>query len=461
MLVDRYEAEDVFARVPRMAERIDPVLSRLDELLDDDEVYQQVRNDFGQRYRYTLVHGRHSTPVEVLLRMLMCKHLYQWSYQETQEQVDQNLILRWFCRLYWALVPDESTLVRWANTLQPETLHALNDRVVELARKAKVTKGRKLRLDATCVQTTIHHPTDSGLLVDSVRVLSRIVQRAQGLVKDHVRNVQQACRSRLRSARQTAQTLHRQLRRKGEDKEAQQKELYQKLIETTEQMVRQSQQVMAALAGQNGQQAKRLLTQAKEVLPLVQRVITQTRTRVLSGKKMASDQKVLSLCEPHTRAIPRHKGGALVEFGRHVILDEVEGGIVTRYQILEHPNEHGQAIEAVTHHQALFEHPPNLVAGDRGVHSAETVPRLSAAGVKRVSILAAGPVSAERQSLEHTRSFKRGYRWRAGIEGRIASLRRDYGWRQSAYHGQDGMERWLGLGVIASNVRHIARAKVS
>lgn len=461
MLVDRYEAEDVFARVPRMAERIDPVLSRLDELLDDDELYQQVRNDFGKRYRYTLVHGRHSTPVEVLLRMLICKHLHQWSYQETQEQVDQNLILRWFCRLYWAPVPDESTLVRWANTLQPETLHALNDRVVELARKTKVTKGRKLRLDATCVQTTIHHPTDSGLLVDSVRVLSRIVQRAKGLVKDQVRHVQQACRSRLRSARQTAQTLHRQLRRKGEDKEAQQKELYQKLIETTEQMVRQSQQVMAALAGQSGQQAKRLLTQAKEVLPLVQRVIAQTRTRVLEGKKMASDQKVLSLFEPHTRAIPRHKGGALVEFGRQVILDEVEGGMVTRYQILSHPNEHGQALEGVAHHQALFEHPPNLVAGDRGVHSAETESRLSAAGVKLVAIPAAGPVSQERQSLEHTRSFKRGYRWRAGIEGRIASLRRDYGWRKCAYHGQDGMERWLGLGVIASNLRHLAHAKAS
>jgi len=87
---------------------------------------------------------------------------------------------------------------------------------------------------------------------------------------------------------------------------------------------------------------------------------------VLEGKKVASGQKVLSLFEPHTRAIPRHKGGALVEFGRQVILDEVEGGIVARYQILEHPNEHGQAVEAVAYHQALFEHPPHLVAGDRG-----------------------------------------------------------------------------------------------
>jgi IS5 family transposase len=343
MLVDRYQAEDVFARVPQMAQRIDPVFKELDQLLEDDALYRQVRADFGKRYRWTLVHGRHSTPVEVLLRMLIVKHLHQWSYQETEEQVDQNLILRWFCRLYWAPVPDDTTLIRWANTLQPETLHALNDRVVQLAVQAKVTKGRKLRLDATCVQTEIHHPTDSGLLVDSVRVLSRFVQRAKGLIADQVPNVQQLCRSRLRTARRVAQTLHRQLRRKGEDKEAQQKELYQKLIQSAEQMVQQSRRVVAVLSQQSQQQAHCLLEQVQQVLPLVERVITQTRCRVLEGKKVASEQKVLSLFEPHTRAIPRHKGGALVEFGRQVVLDEVEGGIVTRYQILEHLNEHRQA----------------------------------------------------------------------------------------------------------------------
>jgi IS5 family transposase len=237
------------------------------------------------------------------------------------------------------------------------------------------------------------------------------------------------------------------------------KDLYQKLIQTAEQMVRQSRQVLAALGERTEQQARRLLDKAQQVLPLVERVITQTRLRVLEGKKVASGDKVLSLFEPHTRAIPRHKGDALVEFGRHVILDEVEGGLVTRYQILEHPTEHGQAVEAVAHHQALFAHPPGLVAGDRGVQSAETEELLLAAGVKLVAIPAAGKLTEDRQALEHSRSFKRGYRWRAGIEGRIASLRRNFGWRKSAYHDQDGMERWLGLGVIASNLRRIALAQ--
>src|SRR5438477_3824538 len=276
MLIDRYPRENIFARVPKMAGRIDPVLQQLDRLLDDDALYQQVRNDFGKRYRSTLVHGRHSTPVEVLLRMLLLKHLYGWSYQETEDRVDESLVLRWFCRLFWEPTPDDTTLIRWANTLQPETLHALNDRVVELARQAKVTQGRKLRLDATCVQTEIHHPTDSGLLVDGVRVLSRTVSRAKELITDQAHSLEQSCRSRLRSAKRVAQQLHRQLRRKGEDKEAEQKQLYQKLVETAEHMVRQATRVAQALS----QQATRLRAEAEAVLPLVKQVIAQTRSRV-------------------------------------------------------------------------------------------------------------------------------------------------------------------------------------
>src|SRR5260370_29839165 len=176
MLIDRYPKEDIFVRVPKMTQRIDPVLQQLDRLLDDDEVYQQVRNDFGKRYRYTLVHGRHSTPVEVLLRMLLLKHLFGCSYQEPEDRVDESLVLRWFSRLFWEPTPDDTTLIRWANTLRPVTLHALNDRVVALARQARVTSGRKLRLDAPCVQTGIHHPTDRGVLADGGRAVSRPVK---------------------------------------------------------------------------------------------------------------------------------------------------------------------------------------------------------------------------------------------------------------------------------------------
>lgn len=94
MLIDKHPPEDVFARVPELAAQTDPVLQALDALLEDDQLYQQVRTDLGKRYRFTLVHGRHSTPVEVILRMLICKHLYQWSFKETEERVKDSLVLR-------------------------------------------------------------------------------------------------------------------------------------------------------------------------------------------------------------------------------------------------------------------------------------------------------------------------------------------------------------------------------
>ena len=150
-----------------------------------------------------------------------------------------------------------------------------------------------------------------------------------------------------------------------------------------------------------------------------------------------------------------------MEFGRQVILDEVEGGIVTRYGILAHPHEHGQAVGAVEHHLTLFARPPHVVAGDRGVHSAETEVRLLQLGVKQVAIPASRPLSQAQRDRERTRTFRRGYRWRAGIEGRIARLRRGYGWSKCRYRKQAGMERWLGLGVVASNLWQIARVEAS
>src|SRR5215469_2215234 len=142
MLVDRYAREDVFAQVPELAADIDPVLKQLDRLLEDDGLYQQVRADFGRRHHQTQVHGRHSTPVEVLLRLLILKHLYQWSYQETEGRVKDSLVLRWFCRVAFHRVPDASTLWRWEQTLRPETIHALVEQAARLAKQARVTKGR-------------------------------------------------------------------------------------------------------------------------------------------------------------------------------------------------------------------------------------------------------------------------------------------------------------------------------
>ena len=179
MIVDRYDPMNLFELVPKLKLGFEPELAQLDRLLDDDVLFERVKADLCRRYPNSARLGRHSTPVEVILRMLVVKRLYNFSYEQTEHFVSDSIVLRQFCRLYLEPVPDDTTLIRWANTIGPETVASLNDRAVELARSLKVTRGRKLRVDSTVVETNVHHPTDSCLLSDGVRVISRLLRRAK------------------------------------------------------------------------------------------------------------------------------------------------------------------------------------------------------------------------------------------------------------------------------------------
>jgi transposase, IS5 family len=141
MIRERYPAMNLFALIPEWQLQFEPELAELDRLLTDDGLVQQIEADLARRYPNSTRTGRPSTPVEVILRLLVVKHLYGWSYEQTEQFVNDSVILRQFCRLYLAPVPDDTTLLRWANLIQPATWHRLLDRVTELARSRKVTRG--------------------------------------------------------------------------------------------------------------------------------------------------------------------------------------------------------------------------------------------------------------------------------------------------------------------------------
>jgi IS5 family transposase len=196
-------------------------------------------------------------------------------------------------------------------------------------------------------------------------------------------------------------------------------------------------------------------------VPLVAQVIHQARQRVLLGEPVPAHEKLVSLFEPHTRVLRRHKTGTPVEFGRQVVLDEVDGGIVTRVRLVG-PGEverHELAL-AVAHHQTVYGHPPHLVTADRGFHVTGQEATLQTLGVRHVVVPVSGRPTSQQRAQERTRAWKRRYRWRAGIEGRIHSLRRDYGLRRCRSHGELGLLRDVGWGILASNLRHIAQSLV-
>lgn len=200
MLQDRYEIDKIFTDILSLTHEMDPILAQIDRLLEDEALYQLIRNDLAKRFPYTEQTGRNSTPVEVILRMLAVKRLYRLSYEQTEYQVRDSLVFRQFCRVYLHEVPDDTTLLRWAGLIQPDTLERFNQRLTELATQLKVTAGRKLRTDGTVVETNIHPPSDSSLLADGVRVLGRTLRRAKQVLGEAANLQQQVFRNRVRSA---------------------------------------------------------------------------------------------------------------------------------------------------------------------------------------------------------------------------------------------------------------------
>lgn len=461
MIVDRYPPVNLFAVVPKLVADFEPELRELDRLLEDDELFERVRRDLSCRRPHSLTRGRHSTPVEVILRLLVVKRLYRWSYEQTEHFVGDSLVLRQFCRLYWEPVPDDTTLLRWAQLIGPQTLERLNARVVELAQSRKVTRGRKLRVDSTVIATTIHHPTDSRLLGDGVRVLSRLLRRARRVLGERTALSRETFRTRTRSVRRLAQQVHRLARRKGEEAAEQLQTAYTRLVGIAQQSCRQAERVRRELTEYPEAAAQRLVHQFTPLLPLVDQAIRQATRRVLEGEAVPAAEKLLSLFEPHTQVIQRHKPGHAVEFGRKLWLDEVDGGLVSRYVVLDQPGQDQPYLAgSLAGHQERFGHPPWLLAGDRGVYSVANERLAQEAGVQRIVLPATGKPSAERQRQERSGWWRRGFRFRAGIEGRISVLRRGFELDRCRDHGEAGIGRWVGWGILTHNLAKIAQSVV-
>jgi len=460
MIVDRYDPVNLFALVPQLALEMDPELAALDGLLEDDALVARIKHDLTARHPRSASRGRHSTPVEVILRMLVVRRLYDWSYEETEHWVSDSLVLRQFCRVYLERVPDDTTLIRWAGLVGAQTLEALNEHLVDLARRERVTRGRRLRTDGTVVESTIRYPTDSSLLADGVRVLGRLLGRAKAMVDQRLGASGTLLRNRSQSAKRLARQLNESARRRGEDAVDRRRAAYQRLLAVTRASLRQARRVQELLPVASG--ADRLRQTLLEVLPLVDQVVEQTRRRVLGDEAVPASEKVVSIFEPHTAIIRRGKAGKPTEFGHKIWLDEVDGGIITRATVLEgNPPEAPELPTSIAHHRRLFGHAPTLVTADRGLDDPDNEEAATAAGGKRVAIPRKGAVTPERRRFERQRWFRQAQRYRAGMEGRISVCTRRGRLGRCRDRGTRGFDRWIGWGILTENLSTIAQSRAA
>jgi IS5 family transposase len=296
-------------------------------------------------------------------------------------------------------------------------------------------------------------------LGDGIRVLSRGLQRIAAECKSgalEVVNHGRAVKHRLREISRAAKSPTEASRQRLRDG-------YHKLLALTRKVVRQATKVfgrwekgklrvIGSLLQVEGQ-----ASQLRHFLPLVQKVIAQTKERVWEGNVHVAG-KVLSLFEPHTQVIRKGKAHKPNEFGRLVRIDEVENGIVSGYEVLEgNPDDTNSWLPALKHHQASFGEAPEMATADRGFFSAKNEREAEALGVQKVALPARGRLPKSRAKRQKERWFKPALRWRAGCEATISHLKNPFSMRRASYKGERGFKRYVGWCVITKNLFSIAR----
>src|SRR5437588_677304 len=401
--------------------------------------------------------GRNGLAPQQVLRSLILMRIKNWNYRELRERIADGYTLRQFTDFYCQPVPKHGAFNRAFNRLTPQTLQAVNELVVQAAVDLGLEDGQKLRVDSTVVQTDVHHPTDNTLLWDVVRVVTRLIGRLAEAVQQRIRGF----RKRTRAARRRKQEIQRLTPKQRYERQT---EKYRELIGVTEEVVDSAQRVVAQTRKARGKNLVADMTISelrKEIghyCELGDRVIDQTRRRVLQGEQVPNAEKIYSIFETHTDLIKRGKVLTPVEFGHKVFLAESAQGLITQYEVLQgNPPDEQQVEASLECHKENFRRAPKVYSGDRGFYSEENEQSCKCQGVRKVCLpQRGGKKTARRTALEKSPDFKKGQRFRAGIEGTISVLFRGRGMKRCLAEGRQRFEVWVGAAVLANNLMRIA-----
>jgi IS5 family transposase len=437
-------------------------MAHADQVLTDEAIIVAVHDALSNRHPKSRSRGRRGVPAEVVLRLLILKHVRNWSYAVLEREVRANLVYRDFTRVGASKMPDAKTMGRWGVALGAEAIGTIQNRLVRIAREKEIVAGKRLRVDTTVVETNVHYPTDSSLLGDGVRVLIRTMKKITKIAGD----VGTRLRDRSRTVKLRVLDIARAARAKGPLHQERLTRSYSQLLNATSRVVGQAKRFASEIAEgvkcaadiSDKLALEGLRQEIDAMVPLVKQVMKQARARIFRGETR-SEGKLLSVFEPSTEIIRKGKAAKPNEFGKMVKLQEAENQIVISCEVYDRrPNDSDLLVTAIETHQALLGRVPRLVAADAAFYSSKNEAAAKAMGVKRVCIPNRSTKSPERKREQKKRWFKNGQKWRTGCEGRISVVKRRHGLTRCRYKGFSGMQRWVGLGVIADNVINIGRA---
>jgi len=394
----------------------------IDQILENEEIITELAKDFPD-----VSTGRNRTPVELTLRFLILKHQRGLDYRSLERTLRVNLEDRWFCKISGSDVPCFKTLQNQISRISGETIKAVNDRVMAEARKLKLTKGKKMRVDSTVVESNIHYPTDSSLMADGIKKINKTLHKLKIIPRGY--------RTFKRKLRQQINII-RTIGRKN-------KEVRQKAIRE-----------IAGMGKIVINKIKRVKAEAvRETGKILKRIIAQTE-QVLAGEK--PKDRIVSLHDTAARPFPKGKAKRPCEFGQEAQIQEDEH-FITNWDINNQPSDTEFFSKAVDKHLKLFCKPPDTAAADRGYWSPGNKECAEKALIKNISLPKKGKLDELEKEFQNTAKFKKSQRFRAGGEAKVSLLKRKYKLDRCAYKGDNGMAIWVGSGILACNLATMAR----
>jgi IS5 family transposase len=393
--------------------------------------------------------GRQGLPAEAVLRCALLKQQRQLSYEELAFHLEDSASFRAFARLPLAWSPKRSVLHQTISAIRSETWEAVNRVLLASAKQHKLESGATVRIDSTVSAALMHQPSDSALLWDAVRVMTRLLRQAAALPGAPALS----WRDRRRLAKKRARAIEYS---RGKDTRRQ---LYRELISATRATQAALQEAVERLADLAGIAAERWRARVDHYQPLIERILAQSARRVLDGLAVPAGEKLVSLFEPHADIIV--KGAGDVQYGHKLNLTTGKSGLILDVVIeAGNPADAERFLPMLDRQIACCGVAPRQIAADGGYASLDNLKAAKARGVRDVAFhkkrgLAVEDMVKSRWVYRKLRNF------RAGIEAGISCLKRAYGLARCTWRGLDHFRTYIWSAVVAHNLVLFARLKLA
>ena len=391
--------------------------------------------------------GRQGLPAEAVLRCALLKQSRQLSYQELAFHLEDSASFRAFARLPLSWSPRKSVLQKTISAVRPETWEQINQALLSGTRQAKLEDGVVVRLDSTVTAALMHEPSDSSLLWDAVRIMVRLLKRADELIGGVGSSWHDHCRAAKKRARKIQFTRGRPDR----------VQLYRELIAITRATLDYLKQATDQLALASNPCVELWQLQVRHYRPLIEGIIKQSERRVLAGELVPAGEKLVSLFEPHADIIV--KGSRDTEYGHKLNLTTGRSGMILDLVIeAGNPADSDRLLPMLERHIAFYGRTPRQAAADGGFATRHNLATAKAWGVSDMAFHKKAGLSVE-DMVRSKWIYRKLRNFRAGIEAGISCLKRAYGLARCTWRGLDHFKAYVWSSVVAYNLVLFARLK--